>query len=360
MNRRCVKGPAGLVALLATAPLAADVTVQQSTRLEGGGIMSMMNMSMDSTTSISGDKSRSDSSMQMESQFIRMFAGGGDSTDIIRLDREIVYHLDPKKRRYSEMSLAEQRAQVEQSMEQMREAQESQQQGGSGVDESQCEWSDPETSVERTGQRATVAGYQAEQLRIVAAQSCRDRQNPEQVCQFELTLDQWLSPDVPGGEEMVAFFKRYSEKLGLEVSGSPGFAQRAQSMFGSYQGLWSELVAEMEAIQGYPVRSSFALAIGGPQCADMNEMAQAQDGGGGPSAADIGKALGGSVGGALGGLFGRGKKQQEPEPEPSQPVAVRDDGLIDFMTVSTEVTSVSTADVPDERFEVPSDYRKGN
>lgn len=355
---RCAAGTAPLLALAVALPALADVTVEQTTRLEGGGLMSMMNMSMSSSTSISGDKSRNDSTMKMDSRWMRMFAGGADSSEIIRLDREMVYSLNPDKRRYTEMSLAQQRAEVEQSMEQLREAQESQKQGGAGVDESQCEWSEPETSVERTGQRTSVAGYEAEQLRIVAAQSCRDRQNPDQVCEFELTLDQWLAPDVPGGAEMLAFFESYAEKLGLEVSGSPGFAQRAQSMFGGYQGLWSELVAEMQEMQGYPVRSSFSLAIGGPQCADMNQMADAGNGGGGgvPSAADVGRAIGGS----LGGLFGRGRKKEEPEPPPDEPAAVREDGLIDFMTVSTEVTSVSTADVPDDHFEVPAGYRKSN
>jgi hypothetical protein len=347
----------------AAASAVADVTIEQTTRLEGAGVMSFMNMSMQGTTSIAGDKSRSDTAMKMDSRWVRMFAGGGATSDIVRLDREIVYTLDTDKKRYTELSLAEQRAQIEKSMGQMREAQESQQQGASGVDESQCEWSEPETRVERTGARTSVAGYDAEQLRIVASQSCKDRTNPEQVCEFELTLDQWLSPDVPGGEEMLAFFQSYSRKLGLEVSGSPGFAQRAESMFSGYQGLWRQMVDEMEAVKGYPVKSSFALAIGGPQCADMNEAADAQSAGGGsPSAADVGRALGGSVGNALGGLFGRGKKK-EPEPAAeaeSPPVAVRDDGLIPLMTVSTEVTSVSTADVPADQFEVPSGFRKAN
>lgn len=364
MIRRSVRLASLAAAGLAAAHGWADVTVEQTTRLEGTGLMAAMNMSVTTTTAIAGDRSRTDSEMKMDSRWMRMFAGGAGNADIVRLDRDMVYQLDTKKKRYSEISLADQRAEIQRSMDQMRDAQESQQQGSSGVDESQCEWSEPETSVERTGAKATVAGYQAEQLSIVASQSCVDRQNPGQVCEFQLTLDQWLSPDVPGGDEMLEYFKAYSAKLGFEVSGSPSFIQRAEGMFGNYQGLWGQMVDAMQEIKGYPVRSSFGLAIGGPQCGDMQDMADANAGSGEtPSVSEnVGKAIGGSIGGALGGLFGR-KKQQEPEaeaaPAASEPV-LTPEGLYPIMTVSSEVLSVSTGDVSADQFEVPADYRKAN
>jgi hypothetical protein len=350
-----------LTLCLAAAPAAADVTIEQTTRMEGEGLLQFMNMTMHTETSVSGDRSRTDTRMEMESRLMRMFAGAGDSSDIVRLDKDTTYRLDTENKRYTEISLAEQRAQTEKSMQEMREAQESQRQGASGVDESQCEWTDPKTEVNRTGRTETIAGFPAEELTITASQACVDKSNPEQVCEFRLSLDQWLSSEIPGGDELLEYFQAYGEKLGFEVSGSPGFAQRAESMFGSYQGIWEEVVEQMKDIDGYPVRSSFALAVGGPQC---DTGAQGAGNGKNPSMSDMGKAVSGSIGGVIGGLFGGRKKQQEAEPEataePEEPVVQTADGFYPMMTVSSEIVSADTSAVPDGRFEVPAGYKKAN
>ncbi len=78
-------------------------------------------------------------------------------------------------------------------MEGMREAQASQQQATSGVDDSQCEWSEPKAEVKRTGEKAMLAGYQAERVTVIATQSCKDKES-DQVCDFGLVLDQWVAP----------------------------------------------------------------------------------------------------------------------------------------------------------------------
>src|SRR5690606_33205435 len=95
-----------------------DVTMEQRMRVDGPGGMKFLNMSGTTVTMISGDRSRTESDLKMESRLMRMF-GGGSTAEIVRLDQEKVYQLNLKKKTYTETTFEEQRAALEQSMQQM-------------------------------------------------------------------------------------------------------------------------------------------------------------------------------------------------------------------------------------------------
>lgn len=325
----------------------ADVTIQE--RISLGGMVKMINMSGTTTTTIAGDRARTDSNLQFESGLMRTFArGAGQSTEIVRLDQDKLYTLDTRKKTYTEMSFAEQRAQMQQGMEQMSEGQAEQQQQASGVDESQCEWSEPKAEVKKTGEQASIGGYQAERITIVATQSCKDKKTG-QVCDFGLALDQWLAPNFDAADETSAYQRAYAQKMGLTAAASRDFAERAQSMFGRYEGIWGEVLAKMRDAQGYPVKSSFGLGIGGAQC-EGAQQAQAQE------QSAPAPTIGGAIGGALGGMLGR-KKEQPAQPAAAQP-ATMPGGLLPLMTISTELVSVKRDAVSPQTFEIPAGYKK--
>jgi hypothetical protein len=52
----------------------ADITIERTTSVEGVGAMAFANMSGTSKTSISGDKSRTDSDMKMQSKIVGFLA----------------------------------------------------------------------------------------------------------------------------------------------------------------------------------------------------------------------------------------------------------------------------------------------
>lgn len=331
----------------------ADITIEQRVTMEGGGLLKMMNMSGETVTTISGNRARTQSDLRMESRIMRMF-GGGSTAEIVRLDEGRIYQLDLEKKTYAEMSLAEQKAALEQSMTQMREAQESQQQGAAGVDQESCEWSDPKATVERPGDIENIAGALSERVIVTATQSCRDR-NTGKVCDFNLILDQWIAADFEAGDEVRDYYQAYAEQLGLDIADSPGFAQRLESMFGAYQGIWSEIAAQMEETQGYPMRSTVSLAVGGPQCGSVE---QAQQAGRGPG---IGEAVGGALGGALGGILGRGRDRAAQKAEEEAAATEQSDlpeGTVELMSISTETVSVERGAAPAGTFDVPADFRQ--
>jgi hypothetical protein len=326
----------------------ADVTVQEKISLNGLGMMKMANMSGTTTTAIAGDRARTDSNLQFESGMLRAFArGAGQSSEIVRLDQDKILSLDTKKKTYTETTFAEQRARMQEAMQKMDESQASQQQATSGVDESQCEWSEPKADVKKTGEKVLIAGFQAERVTITATQSCKDKKTG-QVCDFGLVLDQYVAPDFQQSEETLAYYRAYAEKMGFDAAGSRDFAERAESMFGRYKGIWTEVAEKMRDVKGYPVKSSFGLGVGGPQCQSTQET-QAQ---GGPESPP---SIGGALGGALGGMF---KKKEPAQPAAAPATATLPGGLMPLMTISTELVSVTRDSIPAATFEVPADYKK--
>lgn len=343
-------GLAALSLMVAALPARADVTVQESMSVNGGGLMGFANMSGKTTTQISGKRSRTETDVQMQSRLVRAFAGG-PTAEITQLDSDQVYELNLKKKQYTATSLAERRAQMEQALKKGEEAQQSKQEAASPVDQSKCDWSPPKSEVKKTGEKASIAGFDSERLTITVTQSCKNRDTSE-VCDFGLALDQWLAPKFDGGAERQAFYQAYAEKMGLSSSAAPGFAQNAQAMFAGYKDLWAELAKQSGSQKGYPLRSTFALAIGGAQCSSPQKQAAAS------APAQEAMAAASELGAALGGMFG-GKKKSAAAAEPT-PVAptLLVNGMTPLMTVSTELLSLSRDALAPTLFEPPVDFKR--
>src|SRR4030095_3136140 len=93
-----------VVGVLVSAAAQADVTMQEQMSLSGVGMVENADMSGTTTTVISGDRARTESNMQFESGMMRTFArgAGGPHVQIVRLDQDKIYSLDPKKKTYTE------------------------------------------------------------------------------------------------------------------------------------------------------------------------------------------------------------------------------------------------------------------
>ena len=368
----------------------ADIRVEERIAMEGFGVMAMANMNGKSVTTVAGDRARVDSDLQMQSKLVRMFAKDvGPTARIIRLDEEKVYELDIKKKQYTESTFAEARAQFQQMQAQAAQAQsQSQAQSQpSPIDESQCEWLEPKVDVKRNGEKASIAGLSAERMTIVASQPCKDKKTG-QICEMVLTLDEWLSSDSSGRDEELKFYQAYAQKLGLDMSSSKDVKQRAEALFGRYKGIWSEVATKMSDVKGYPVKTAFALGIGGEQCqaAQGGATGSAQNAGA-PNAGDTqgaiatasGEAAGeaaaqkagqsslGGIAGQLGGkiastLFKK-KKETAPETPPAAttaatPPAPAAPSVINLMQLTSELISISHTPADSSAFAVPADFHK--
>jgi hypothetical protein len=327
----------------------ADVMLEEKLSVEGSGIMSMANMSGTTKTAISGKRSKTESDLQMESRLVRMFArGAGQTTEIVLLDADKVYEIDAKKRQYREISLADRRAQMEKAAEQARQAA-AQQPAPTGIDESQCEWSEPKVDVTRPGTRSTVAGFSAEQVNVVSRQSCKDRKTGN-VCDIALSLEEWIAPDFDAGQEALQFSVAYAQQMGV-ASMTRDSTERAEAFMGRYKAAWSKVADQMRNIKGYPVKTSFALGLGGAGCAGASggTSASSDSSTANPSPTAVGAQIAGA-------LFGRKKKEAAAAAPASSLPGL--DGMWVPLRVRSELITASRETLPADTFSVPAGFRK--
>ena len=364
---RIVAGAAGALTLTFTASVAlADVTVQQKISVEGAGLMAAGNMSGTTKTAISGQRSRTDSDIQLQSRLVRMLAhrAVGPTAEIVSLDQDKIDRLDMTRKQYTETTFEEMKARLQKALDKGQEAQDRAQENRKPMDDSKCEWLEPKADVKRTGEKATIAGFEAQRLTIVASQPCKDKETGA-ICEVALALDEWLAPDFTAREEEEKFHRAYAQKLGMDMGSGRGgpfgggdINQRAQSMFGRYSGIWTEIAGKMKDVKGYPVKMSFSFAFGGAQC--KNAQSQQQQGSDNDDSGG-GGGLAGAVAGKLGGLFNRKKKDAPADTaaqgQPATPT-VLPNGLVPIITMSSELLSVSTDSISPAVFEVPGDFKK--
>jgi hypothetical protein len=228
----------------------------------------------------------------------------------------------------------------------------------SAIDQSKCEWLPAKASVNRSGEKAQFAGFDAQRVTITASQPCKDKDTGS-VCEITLVLDEWTSADFAVGSEARKFYSAYATKLGMDPSTSQDASQRAKIFFSQYKGAWTEIESKMQNVKGYSVKSGFTLAVGGDQCKDSStdqaQSSQTTDSSSSPS------GFAGAVAGRLGGLFQ--KKKDNADASAAQPPSVGTPvvlppGDVALMTISSQLVSVSTSGASADAFIVPPGYKK--
>jgi hypothetical protein len=338
----------------------ADITIERATSVEGVGAMAFANMSGSSKISISGDKSRTDSDMKMQSKIVGFLARNavGPSAEIVLLDQDKLYHLNMNKKEYTETNFEQLRAQMQKMSDQMNSSENKQQ--PSAVDQSKCVWLPAKVDVNKSGEKTQFAGYDAQRVTVTATQPCQDKETGA-ICEVALVLDLWTSADFAESNEARKFYTAYASKMGIDISNSQDVTEKAKALFSQYKGVWSEIAAKMQSVKGYPVKSSFTLGLGGPQCKDSNsQQAQTSQSDSTPQSPS---GIAGAVAGKLGSLFQKKKDTADAQPPASPqapavaPVAMPP-GDVALMTVSSQVVSVSTNGVSTDVFTVPAGFKK--
>jgi hypothetical protein len=267
---------ATLSLLLGTAPARADVTIQQKTTMTLAGI----NIDVTDTERTSADKQRSDSTVQCHG-LLALFCRNADSAEIRRLDKQLEWDLQPKKRLCTERDFPtpEQRAKAqlafEDTMAQMKACPMPQQSAQTGPDTSHCQMSAAKVDVQEGREHQTLIGHDAHRSTITLSQTCTDPQTGH-VCQFDYGFDLWLTPDdLPGLAERRDFAVKYATAQGLDPN-NPQLRGMMQQFMAPYADTLKQLQTQGAALQGYPLRTTFFLDFGGPQCGDAQQQQQQQ------------------------------------------------------------------------------------
>lgn len=357
---------AALLAALLAAPAAADVQITHRTTSEGlGGFGDGTNVS---TQWITADKARSEDAFTYTGRF-KTLVGKKPKTSvsITRLDRELVWNLEPEKKRYTEMTFEQMRALMRGGMAEA-EAEMAEAEGQGAPQDEEMEFT---VDVKKTGAKQDVNGFPCEQVVITCTGKPKQPKPGEAGRELKLIMDQWLTPNVPGQAEVEAFYRAMAAKLGVEEE-MRRLGPMAQKMYGNAIKAMGD---ELKDVKGHPVKSTFTIEGPPPTAEDRRDAeerakavedaekdmgradraADAQDAASAGSAAAEGSKSGvaGAVGGFLGRKLANAAAKKATEKAKGQQGAA--DGPL-FKSV-TELVSVSSGAAPAGAFEVPAGFK---
>lgn len=341
----------GATALLPSVALAQGLTVQSVVDMRfNGGLGTVMNMAARmgggsmrdnaTTTYLSGHKLRTDTDIY---------------GSIIDLDAERIINIDHKKKSYSVVTFAEMRAALAGVMEGARS--EPEKKGKQEAKDSvSIKYS---VKVDRTGERAKVAGYDAERVFVtinMEAEAENDRGKKEEVGSMVLLVDQWTSKSAPQNTAYEEFYKTYAQKLGREFRAT---VQGMQAAFASNPQLkdgFEAAAKELQKVQGIALRTTTHVVLV-PAGLTLDRQAVLAEGTASAAKAEAEKKDEKPKGGGFRGMMGAikaaaenaGSSEDKPAGPPKQTV---------IMVMSDEVKSISTGAIAGDKFAPPTGYKE--
>ena len=360
-TRPCSRGLllAASLALVLAVPARADVTIQEKTVSSGmagfgGGITT-------ATRVIAGDMARDEHMFTATGRLKTLAGKPRSSTTITRLDKELIWELEPARKEYGEMTFAQMREAMAKGME------EAKAQSAKSKQDVQVDF---KVDVQRTGKKDKVNGYEAEEWIITLTAVPKDKKSGESAGAYNMKLDSWYSTQVPGQAEVTAYYRKWGEKMGLD----PQMQSMASGLMAGHADAIREMAAKMKDLKGVPVRSTMTMDMGGgmtpEQQAEMDkaraehakkgaedkQKQEASDDANANSSA-AGSLAKGNIGGALGGMFGHklSKSAQTKAESGTAPGAEGGSGA--GFSVTTDMLSVTTGSAG-ASFDVPAGYKK--
>jgi len=381
---RC--GVLGLSLLLPAASFA-DFQYQETTQITGGSLMSMMKMM--------GHFSRQAREIgepivsEVYVQGNRMARINAHTIEIIDLDKETITNADLDKHTYTEMTFEQMRQAMENAAQQMKAQQAKQQpttasnQPPSNVDVQF------KVNVRNTGAAKQLSGLSANESILTMQMVGTDKTTGQQGA-FAITNDMWLTPEIPGYQELRDFELKMAAKMGNIFSSSGIPSAFAAMQPGMQQGM-SDMVKEVSKLKGIPVDQITRMGAtangeplpaaseaplppsqSGPQMPSASDMAQqSATNVANQSASNATSKLAGKMGGygssALSGFSGFGgfghKKKQAPPPDDSatadQAAAAQEAKTASVLMESeTRMTSFSSAPIDASKFGLPAGLQR--
>jgi hypothetical protein len=323
-----------LAATLALSPLYADFTYQETTRITGGAMVSMMKFAgafskdarkatdpIQSTVSIKGN---------------RMARKTQDALTVTDLDQETITQVNYAKRTYTVMTFA----QMKQMMDQMsqRMAQGSKAQPASKPQDTDVQF---DMKVNDTGNTKSIGGNMAHEFIVTLTMQGTDNQSGAKGG-IEMTTEMWRAQKVAGYDEVLDFYKRMAEKMAWSPVANPAMMSRP-----GMSAAVARMSKESAKMEGIPIlevtRMNGSMTGMPPQ--DASAQQQPEQNAPPPT----------SVSGALGGMLaGRMAKRKQDNASSS------DSGSAggSLMESTKEVTGFSSAPADPALFEVPSGFTK--
>jgi hypothetical protein len=322
-------------------------TIANAAARLGGGDMH----NMPSTTYVSGHK------MKVES---------ANSATILDADAGRVTSIDMKQKTYTSMTFADMAAAMQQAQASARQQMKTQQ--AKAPPPPPKDPTAPQTDVnvkyqvvvDRPGQHQKIAGYDAERVFVtitLQGDATQQGQKPEDVGSMVFLMDEWMSKDAPQIAAIREFQREYAAKAG-DTFREP--TQNLQAAFASDPRIKDGFTAaakEMSKVQGIPLRSVTYVSLVPPNTTFDRGMVLG-DASTQAAADSAAKKDDKPKQGGLRGMFGALKSAAEDASKNSDKNSGQPPKQANMMSVTTEVTNISTGPVPPGTFDIPAGFRE--
>jgi hypothetical protein len=193
---------------------------------------------------------------------------------------------------------------------------------------------DVKIDVKETGQHKTVNGFNANQ--VVMTMTMQGMNGAPAGTQMTMEMEMWLSPDVPGSQQLRTFYEKNAERFPwAAIAGGQGSPQMTN--------VFAEIRKKAATMHGMPVMQIVRMKAGGP--AMDAQMKQAQAGMAEMQAKiEEMKKQG-------------GQQAQMAEMLAGRMGALRGGSGASLFEVTMESSGFSTASIPDSEFAIPAGYQ---
>lgn len=324
-----------------------DATFESFFKTSGVGGMGATEAT--SVKRIQGEKKSETSQMRFTGAILSRLAPGGETVTITRVDKGVVWTLDPKTKTYKESPLVPPRskeAKTEKSTEKTKHGKQADEKPKARITKS-------EFTVKKTGVSETINGFPCEEYMVTWLMEVEDIETKAR-SRSTMTTNLWTTPETAVIQKAKAEERRFAlahaRKIASEISDEEA-RQMGMAAFASMSGApdadvrkgLARVKDEMAKVKGYPIRTSISWTFEGDEAKGASaEKAQAP--------AEPGLDLSGGVSGLLGGLAGRmAQKKVEERTSPKG-------GPIFSSTV--EVKAINADGLPPAAFDVPAGYVK--
>ncbi len=349
---------------------------------------------IDSTTTewISGDKKRTDSASHCEGFLLSLLCGHMAGGQIVRLDKNVSWRLDPKHKSYTETTFPtpEQIAEVKQQRAEILKklADCPRPTGHAAPNTSQCDMSPPQFDVQNTDETATIAGHVARHSVITMKQTCTKKDTGDE-CEYLVRVDAWMTQDrIAGYADERTFQEAYDRKMGLDPATMTSLAPQLQRFTAQYASALKQVGAKAKDLQGIPLKTTISISFGGTRCGAAKQQASAgggvtaNAGSAAESAAEnstsaatgtaaqeavtrsAGNSLLGSIAGSAAGAFGHSllggffAKKSAATSKPTPAPAAGTVPMVTLFSVTTETTEIRNDPIASDEFDVPAGWTR--
>lgn len=340
-----------LLAVLAAVPSSADTVLRQRARSEG--FRGMGAFESETTRAISGVKAREEGTFKFTGAILgRLSRKKPGAVEILRVDLDKRWSLDPKKKTYTETSITPKKGE--------KSEEEAEAPAPSGKDEKPTHRIKKTSfTVKKTDDTKDINGFDARRWAVEFVMEVEELATKE-VSVFTMASDHWLTPWTKAlrkaAAEEAAFNRAYLKKLGIALTdkdkaklGLSAVMMLTRAAGPEVQRSLGDMNAKLAKLEGFAVRTESrwlsAPAKGAPKKKAVEEEAPEDD-----EPLD----LGGGVGGLLGGFAKKAAKKKAAKMAEER--ATAQEGKPAFSS-TTEVLSVSVELVDAAEFEVPAGFK---